>query len=301
MKKKLLILATAVLLGMYSAPAIFAKTADQPNSHKPVHATEVEIIKKASISDRGNSPSASGKPVEEPTNYATGDLGTGATGIKYAIVIGIADYEGTVNDLNYTDDDALAMEDVLISKYNFQEENITLLLDDVATRENILNTIEDINNNATTGSEVVFFYSGHGGTGRADDGDEERKDEFIYVYDGPLWDGELKTAFENFATERIVFIFDSCVAGGMDDLAAPNRVINMATQEKRFTSAWEFDSLGHGEFTYYFVVKGMGEDQADTTGIDGLVTVEEAFDYAKQETVYGHPTINDGFENDLLL
>ena len=74
----------------------------------------------------------------------------------------------------------------------------------------------------------------------------------------------------------------------------------MATQEKGSISAVELDSLGYGEFTYYFVVEGMGEGLANivTADEDATVTVEEAFDYAKQETVYDHPTISDGFADD---
>lgn len=307
MKKKLLILASVGLVGMYFAPAIFAKTDNQPNSHKPIHATEVELIKKVSIPGKGkppSHPSKPDKPNKKTSGAATGSIGAEVTGNKYAIVIGIADYKGEDNDLSYTIHDAEAMENVLTSKYGFLEGNIISLRNSDATSVNILGAIEALKGVVTPDSEVVFFYSGHGGIGIASDGDKEGKDESIYVYDRHLWDGELKTAFEGF-DGRIVFFFDSCAAGGMDDLAGSGRIINMATQEKRFTTAIEDGSLGggygYGEFTYYFVVEGMGEGLADTTTTNGSVTVEEAFDYAKQETVSDHPTIYDGFTDDLLL
>ncbi len=89
----------------------------------------------------------------------------------------------------------------------------------------------------------------------------------------------------------------------MTDLADTGRIINMATEEKRFDTAIEsvYDGVGAGEFTYHFVIKGMGEGMADIMETDGYVTVEEAFDYAKANVSYDHPTISDNFENDLLL
>ncbi|MDP2933039.1 MAG: hypothetical protein Q8N81_02815 [bacterium] len=116
----------------------------------------------------------------------------------------------------------------------------------------------------------------------------------------------MKGSFSGFLTNRIVFIFDSCVAGGMTtDLSASGRVLNMATQETGFDTAVEsiYGGIGAGEFTYYFVIKGMGENLADVFGTEGesVVTVEEAFDYAKASVNYDHPTISDKFEKDLLL
>lgn len=113
-----------------------------------------------------------------------------------------------------------------------------------------------------------------------------------------LWDGELKRLFEGFDTNRIIFVFDSCLSGGMTDLAAEGRVINMACSESGVS--YEFESLGHGQFTYYFAVEGMHNNKADTNTANGLVTIEEAFDYAKANCVYQKPTISDSFTNDLL-
>jgi len=299
-----------------------------------LRATDVEIVKKVSLTknQKGKPANLPNKPnkEEDPINTATGILGQQTTGNKYAIIIGISDsYPGTANDLKYTDNDALAMRNVLVSKYNFTNDNIYLLTDgDVAsenpgiiygnpTVENINNVIIDLrdNRNLTSSDEVVFFYSGHGGKGKADDGDSEAIDESIISHDGNnlvhIWDGQLKTLFSEYATNRIVFFFDSCVSGGMTDLAGTGRIINMATLEKRFDTAVEGiyvdedgTEVGAGEFTYHFVIKGMGEGLAegdDDTPDVSDVTVEEAFDYAKANVITDHPTISDKFENDFLL
>jgi len=280
----------------------------KPDLHKPVQATGVELVKKATL--RGK-PSGEKRPATQAT---TGILGTQVTGNRYAIVIGIADYPGTDYDLKYTDDDAREMIKTLTDVYGFNPANIHSFIDEEgqgavnATRANILSAIQDIEKVAIPGDEVVFFFSGHGMKGRANDGDKEAIDESIVVHDSsnlvPIWDGELKSAFDGFKTSRIIFVFDSCLAGGMTDLAAPGRIINMATTETG--TAYEFDSLQNGQFTYYFVDQGMLQGLADThdyIGIDGNepTTIEEAFDYSKTECSYQTPTISDKFFSDLLL
>ena len=289
----------------------------KPNIHKPVPATDVELVKKTTL--RGKS-AGKGKPAKQA---ATGVLGESVSGNKYAIVIGIADYPGTANDLKYTDEDAEEMITALTTLYKFPKGNIQSFIDKegsetttgglIATRDNILDAIDNICSTTTTtitsDDEVVFFFSGHGMKGRADDGDKEAIDESIAAHNGkdsilPIWDGELKTAFANCRTSRIVFIFDSCVAGGMTDLAVPGRIINMATTETG--TAYEFESLQNGQFTYYFVDEGMLYGLADKYDNDNNpdtrdVAIEEAFDYAKLNCSLQTPTIKDSFTDDLLL
>jgi hypothetical protein len=228
-------------------------------------------------------------------------------------VVGIADYPGISLDLDYADDDAKKMYQALTSVYGFDPANVTLLTDRAATRAAILAAIAEIETEPALSSddEVVFFFSGHSTTGRANDGDRERIDEVLVVHDGteiaPLWDGELRDAFSGFATSRLVLIFDACFAGGMKkDLEAPGRVIAMATTEDDL--AYESPAWRGGEFTYWFVDQGMLQGKANTHDYDGdtllgepgQVTVEEAFDYAKANCKSQKPTIGDKFDDDLL-
>jgi len=166
--------------------------------------------------------------------------------------------------------------------------------------------INDTKSKAVAGDEVVFFFSGHGANGKADDGDKEKIDEAIVAHDGsklvPIWDGELRDWFSGFNTTRIIFIFDSCLAGGMTDLQGTGRIINMACSESEVS--YEGSSWQNGQFTYYFVDQGMLGGKADTyDNIAGVadVTVEEAFDYAKANCRMQKPTISDSFSDDLLL
>jgi hypothetical protein len=269
----------------------------------PNQATDVEITPKISI----KGPKAQGKPLK---NAATGILGEllqeGAN--KYAIVIGISDYYGTENDLQYSDDDAIDMVKALTTVYGFPRENIILLVSDYevnnATRYNITKAISMLSGIVEV-DEVVFFYSGHGARGKANDGDNELIDEAIVPYEctaeSLIWDGELAQMFSSFATSRIIFIFDSCYAGGMTDLKADGRIVVMACSESGLS--YEFETLKNGQFTYYFVEQGITYGKADIydhVENQADVTIEEAFDYAKANCKYQNPVISDSFTNDLL-
>ena len=331
--------------------------------NQPVPATNIELVKKVFSEDiegiRGKdkpaSPSGQDKKNGSKEKYtATGVLGPLATGAKYAVVIGICDYPGTDYDLCESDGDSLHMYKALIDLYGYKAENIRLFKDmggttgpnlnnasyATPTRDSIINAIQEIKELATSpDDEVVFFFSGHGAKGNADDGDAEDTDEAIVVHDSDramdadgysdldfIWDGELRSWFDGFGTTRIAFVFDTCRAGGMNDVATDvngvvieGRVISMATGETQ--SAYVYSKAGEdvdgdgiddgeGVFTRLFANEGMlqgladGYNQLETT--DDKVAVEEAFDYAKKNiprSLKGRqkPVISDNFTNDLLL
>ena len=303
-----LVLSLILVISLVLSMGVYAADPDntvKPDKHKPVHATDVEIVKKVTVKTPGPPMVLPGQDKKKVKETATGLLGTEVTGEKYAIIIGISDYPGEVYDLNYCDDDARDMNKTLIDVYDFDPANVYLLLNETANRSNILDAIENLNDTISQEDEVVFFYSGHGTKGRAMDYDKEVWDEGIYVHDFPIWDGELKLAFSDFATSRIIFVFDTCLAGGMKkDLEADGRIIAMAATEG--SSSYERPDLENGEFTYYFVDEGMLQGEANihdygSSPEDQPATVEEAFDYAVANRWLDKPTIGDYFEDDLLL
>lgn len=312
MKAKLLVVISVslIVLLVASSGGLFAAKSDnpgrgkKPDKQKPVHATDIELVKKITL--KGRPSWAGGGKGGKKKEAATGQLGQPVSGERYAVVVGISDYPGEGSDLNYSDDDAFEMCDALVDVYGFA--NVTLLTDMGATRSAILTAIDDIPADA---DEIVFFFSGHGMRGVADDGDKEKTDEAIVAHDEvklvPIWDGELREQFAGFTASRIVFIFDTCLSGGMkSDLGGSDRVIAMATTENGL--AYESGAWENGEFSYYFVDDGMLEGEANTHDYDGdsklkepeQVTTEEAYDYAKANCNYDRPTIDDSFEDDLL-
>jgi len=180
---------------------------------------------------------------------------------KWAVIIGIADYQGTGNDLLYPDDDANDMYKYLISR-GYPASNIKLLTNRKATANAIMSAIDWMNTQETkTTSECVFFYSGHGTTYNGyDDGDTEYTDEGIVSWNlYIILDGQLRQKFSAFTSQKIVFIFDSCFSGGMNDLIGAytqynydGRVVDTACAENQYS--WDGNSaMSNGVYTYYYM------------------------------------------------
>ncbi len=140
---------------------------------------------------------------------------------KYAIVYGVADYEGTTNDLAYPDDDAIAMRDML-SGQGYQVIPWTRT-DSAATRANLLADIAAVAALAGEEDLFVFYFSGHGGQPGGTGPEPSAADSFtewIYLY-GSLGlpaqtfnDDQLLAAFADIKARRKVIILDSCNSGG---------------------------------------------------------------------------------------
>jgi hypothetical protein len=170
---------------------------------------------------------------------------------KRALIIGIDKYAPSekVNqrsirqkwsNLDGAVNDALAVKEILISKYGFQEENIAMLLDSlktkniVATKENILLVInENLIQNAEKGDIVFIYYAGHGSQiVNSKSPEKDKKDETIVPSDSYLStnddirdirDKELAQLFNQLIDKGVILtlIFDSChsgsIARGKDD------------------------------------------------------------------------------------
>ena len=250
------------------------------------------------------------------SSYVAGTLGDSLAenANKYAIVVGICDYADTndphdpIVDICLSDGDAKNMNKALVNVYGYDENNIILLRDSDATSTGIVNAINKISGLEEAGDEVVFFYSGHGVTGEIQ-GSGEDLDEGIFVHDRQvIWDDDLRDLFSGFDTDRIIFIFDTCKAGGMDDLnvVGSNRVLVMATDEEGNAGVYSTGRYGEGLFSHWFVKSGILGNRADFIDHDGYrktrdVTIEEAFDYARENTLARNPQMIDNFTNDLLL
>jgi hypothetical protein len=211
-----------------------------------------------------------GKPGKPDKPDKPGDGGDEDPSVdKWAVVIGIADYKGRTNDLEYTDDDAQDMYNHLLAQ-GYPQGNIKLLLNRRAKGDAIYAAIDWMAQQEGPDSECVFFYSGHGSYYDGyPDGDNEDRDETIIEYNlRHILDTFLMDAFASFESQKIAFIFDSCYSGGMDDLAGPGRVVSMACGENELS--WEgADWMQNGVFTYYFMQE-----------LNNYGTVEDAHTYA---------------------
>lgn len=132
--KKIMVfgLVTRLLLGIIQESFVYAV---------PNNASNVEITPKISI----KGPRGRGKPLKQ---VATGVLGESPPdpSHRWAIVIGISDYNGEENDIQYADDDALDMLDALVNVYGYLRDHIVLLISDYDVNNATYNDIIIANN-----------------------------------------------------------------------------------------------------------------------------------------------------------
>lgn len=140
---------------------------------------------------------------------------------KFAVIIGINKYDPTLNsDLNGCVNDAEAMYKVLTETYKFPHDNIRMLTDFRATRDNIMERIEWLLEHDIPGDELVLHYSGHSSQVRDRDNDElnDYLDEILCPtdldWDYPLTDDDIRWVFAQKAEDVfLTFICDSCHSG----------------------------------------------------------------------------------------
>jgi len=199
-------------------------------------------------------------------------------GAKYALVIGISDYAGTANDLQYCDDDAIDWRNYLQG----EGYSVTTLIDGAATAAAIQNAVATLASRSIAGNEIAFAYSGHGSKGNMISAD-------LY-YVGNAWFGSM---FEGVGSTKMAFSFDACQIGEFATaLAADGRVIAVASDKRRYSYDGTPD-MQNGVFTYYQM---EGFDQYVTAEEDDAYAVAEMLAWAKTYHVKVAPSYADYYD-----
>lgn len=134
---------------------------------------------------------------------------------KYALIIGISKYE-KAGPLENAENDANGIKKILVEKYNYAEKNITLLLNENATKKNILDEYCKFFEGTGNNDSLLFFYAGHGNTKMGKDGNQG----FLIPYEGTeenwntliAWD-DLRNKAQLIRAKHIFFIIDACYSG----------------------------------------------------------------------------------------
>jgi hypothetical protein len=141
---------------------------------------------------------------------------------KSALLIGI-NYTNTPYELYGCINDTKNIQNLLQTKYGFTD--IKMLNDETTekpTRQNILNGLQTLLNNAEPGDTVFFMYSGHGTCTYDFSGDEtDGQDEMIVPLDTQcILDDELKKIIQTSLKPgtKLLALFDSCFSGTVMDL-----------------------------------------------------------------------------------
>jgi len=184
----------------------------------------------------------------------------------------------------------MSIKTLLELKYGFNEDHITLLANDKATRKAIVDGIKQLTAISQKGDLVVVYYAGHGSQIRNIASNEaDQKDETIvpsdaYLGSADIRDKEINELFYRLSEKGVILtaIFDSCHSGSISrgladhepksrylapipnawvndpamphDLLANNVLIISAAQDDE-TAKEQVDEQGnpHGAFTYALI------------------------------------------------
>ncbi len=197
------------------------------------------------------------------------------TADKYAVVIGIGSMYG--ENLG-ADNDAKLMAQIL-KRHGFQSRNIKLLTNRKATVVNVNNAIEWLKTSENSGSTVVFFFSGHGGT------------NFIQLWNGLLTSIMLGDKLAELESRKVFLAFQACYSGSLiNELEGDGRIVVSSALEDTISA----DGGHYSLWGYWFLDQGMKREKADENG-DGVVSIEEA----KRFVNLG--MISDNYEGELVL
>jgi uncharacterized caspase-like protein len=251
-------------------------------------------------------------PVQQPTAPATVSAPpvAGNPNMKvWAVIVGVADYQRKESRLNYTDDDAYRMYAFYKSPEggSLPDRQITLLIDEEATRANIIDAIQKVYSAAGDDDMLVFYFSGHG----------SQRAFITYEYDGMrhednrgmLLHEELNKAFEQSPARYKYIVADACHSGN-----SASQYKSLAANEKgTFYQAFDeakkgfvllLSSMGNevsletsgkrqGIFSYYLLLGLKGESDSNH---DKTVSVIELYDYVKKNV----QTYTNGSQNPVI-
>lgn len=219
----------------------------------------------------------------------------------HALVVGIGQYQHLPR-LTRTVNDARSVYDVLIDPGRCGYSNVSLLLEEQATRMAVLRALDALAR-ASEDSTALIFFSGHGA--RLKNGSAIRN--FLCTFDTIIDDME-RTAISgdlfadklrSIPAQKTIIFFDVCHAGGIAQpravTLAPDAHTGLADayyQELASGSgraiiascrddeaSWEYKDMPNGVFTYYLLEALNGKARV---GEDGLIRVFDIFDYVQQ-------------------
>jgi uncharacterized caspase-like protein len=188
----------------------------------------------------------------------------------YAVCVGVSQYEQSLNNLEYSHQDAIEMYEML--KLQAPVNQLRLLTDQQATADNIVSTTKALFSQARAEDIVIFFFSGHGNK------------NYFKAHDKPLYFKILKSIFKQTKAKRKIVFADACYVGSLrtsKEDAANNRVsvgdnVLLFLSSRSNQTSMEMSRLKNGVFTYFLLagLKGGADNNKDR-----VVTARELFDF----------------------
>jgi len=206
---------------------------------------------------------------------------------KYALVIGISDYEGTANDLEYCDDDAVDWKNFLEG----EGYSVTMLTDNQATADDIEAALYALLADEDGDDYVVLTYSGHGYDYPGYGSCIISQDLYYMTH------GYFESFFDLADSPHIYFAFDACEIGGFSGLVDNNRVGAFASNRRL---SYDGDAtMQNGVFTYY-QMDGWDNQNFDNFEDDGAYAIQQFKAWAKARRIKVDPFVSDMFVGPMM-
>lgn len=218
----------------------------------------------------------------------------------FLVSVGISDYSkfpSPASNLSLTAKDAKLIVD-LYSKNSTA--SYSVLIDDKATKERIINAVKRVFGKAEESDIVVFFFSGHGYPGG------------ICAADGTISYYALRRAMSKSKCKNKMMFVDACHSGGIRgngsryqdvDTAEMQANVLLFLSSRNTEYSIESPSMKNGYFTA-FLDKGL-RGYADKNK-DRIITAKELFDFVNTEVSKisegrQHPVMWGKFDDDMTV
>jgi tetratricopeptide (TPR) repeat protein len=216
---------------------------------------------------------------------------------KWALVIGISNFQDPSMNLKYAAKDATDFKNYLVQEAHFQPDHVKLLTDKHATRQNIVDNLGEkwLRRLANPDDLVVIYISSHGSSAKQEAGSSN----FIVPYDGNLdnivFNGipmQWLTAGikDMIKCNRIVLVMDVCHGGAVAEGAKgirrgeidlnPQKIVTgdgqiVVASSQADQISWESKQYANGVFTRR-LLEGLRKNGDKTT-------LKDAFSYMREK------------------
>jgi WD40 repeat protein len=229
----------------------------------------------------------------------------------YVLAVGVNDYANSDYNLKFAVPDAQSFATTLKQEQERLPEKpnveVRLLLNQDATRSNILQAISQIGQRVRPEDHVILFFASHGTAAKNSfyiiphdigyTGGREQLDEAAVgsILAHSISDRNLEEALEGIDAAQIIVVIDACNSGqaleaeekrrgpmnskGLAQLAY-EKGMYVLTASQSYQAALEASQFGHGLLTYALVEEGLTKDEADSEPQDGKIVIREWLDYS---------------------
>jgi len=229
-----------------------------------------------------------------------------SSGKNYLLLIGVNQYQHW-SPLNNAVKDCQDIASVLTRHYQFEPEEVIQLFNNKATRENILETFESLQDIITENDNLLIYYAGHG---YYDEGSRlgywvpvNARQEKIpdYIRNSTIHD-YLKTI----PSKHILLIADACYAGSLFASRGADRLSENEKSRWAFTSGniekvWDGEPGQNSPFAAYLISSLRNNTRTKYYAIDLIEEVKIKVQRNTKQTPVGNPLTMVGDEGGVFV